>query len=67
MSDNSTIFVYLFYSTCELERIDLHETHTPSSRRVLVGLLLQFLRDLSEKYNSTLRKCMDVLYVGNDE
>ena len=52
-------------STCELERIDLHETHTPSSRRILVGLLQQFMRDLSERYQETLRKCMDVLYVSD--
>ena len=35
-------------STCELERIDLHEVSNESSRRVAVGLLLQYMRDLSQ-------------------
>lgn len=50
-------------STCELERIDLHEVSNESSRRVAVGLLLQYMRDLSSKYLEILKKCMNVLCV----
>lgn len=54
-------------STCELERVDLHEVNSESSRRVAVGLLLQYIRDLSSKYLDTMKKCMNVLCVHNNQ
>ena len=54
-------------STCELERIDLNEVSSESNRRVAVGLLLQYMRDLSKKYLDALKKCMNVLCVGMND
>lgn len=51
-------------SACELERIDLQEVHGASRRRVVVGLLLQYVHELDDRYKDTMRKCKEVLYVG---
>ena len=51
-------------SSCELERIDIEEARGASQRTVLVGLLLAYMEEVSNRSKDMLRRCRDVFQVG---